>query len=125
MIQEIKRALAVGAATAALALTAATPASADEHSEPVAIGTVWEAWDKTGGSATLYSGATTCTDIPALAGVRSAQNNADSGYVMRFFTDFNCQSEAGPALRPGQDTGNNGGHLMNWLPVAAYTITPV
>ncbi|MEV0640448.1 hypothetical protein AB0I77_37090 [Streptomyces sp. NPDC050619] len=61
MLQKIKRAAALAAVPAALSLAVAAPASADERSKPVAIGTAYEIWDMTGGSATLYSDATTCT----------------------------------------------------------------
>lgn len=78
----------------------------------------------TGGSATLYSDATTCTDIPVLEKAGGARNNADSGYVMRFYVDSSCQIEMGPWLNPGQ-SATNGDHNMNFFPVTHYMITPV
>lgn len=124
VLQKIRRASALAAVPAALALAVAAPASADQRSEPVAIGTAYEVWDMTGGSATLHSDATTCTDIPVLERAGGARNNANSGYAMRFYVDSNCRIEMGPGLNPGQ-SATKGDHNMNFLPVTHYMITPV
>ncbi|WP_155059451.1 hypothetical protein [Streptomyces blattellae] len=123
MLEKIRRASVLAAIPAALAIAAATPASADDLSAQSVIGTAYEGQSYTGRSDVLLSDAAPCTDIPAIAGAHSATNNAGSGYVITFYTDLACEVVVG-ILNPGQSEPG-GLSLMGAFGAVAYTVTPV
>lgn len=122
MLQTIKRACVLAAVPAALALAVTTPAGADDLGARAVIGTSYEEQDFGGRSGVLEAGAPPCTDMPGVATARSATNNVNSGYTIRFYADLNCEAEVAK-LSPGQSE-KGGMTVMGHAGAVAYTVTP-
>ncbi|MEW2397244.1 hypothetical protein [Streptomyces sp. NPDC046862] len=122
MLKTIKHASVLSVTTAALALAVAAPAGADELGTQSIVGTAYEAQDFGGRSGALEANTSTCTDIPDVATVRAAANNAGSGQVITLYMDLDCQWPIA-TLTPGQSNPGGQNHL-GILGALAYTSEP-